>query len=33
MAKKQWTKQKVNPQDINGGYEYDVQLGVELQAT
>lgn len=31
MAKKQWTKQKVNPQDINGGYEYDVgdQLSLE----
>lgn len=32
MAKKQWTKQKVNPQDINGGYEYDVGDQLSLEA-
>lgn len=32
MAKKQWTKQKVNPKDINNGNEYDIGDQLSLEA-
>lgn len=32
MAKKQWTKQKVNPEDINNGNEYDIGDQLSLEA-
>ena len=32
MAKKQWTKQKVNPEDINNGNEYDTGDQLSLEA-